>query len=129
MARRQFREIARIAGLVFEGYMNQRKTARQLQASAGLIYDVFQNYDPENLLLKQSQREVLERQLEQSRLVSTLQAIDRQQIVLREVHRFSPLSFPLMVERLRERLSSETLAERVQQMQQKLERTAETYVS
>jgi ATP-dependent Lhr-like helicase len=125
MGRRQFREIARIAGLVFEGYANQRKTGRQLQASTGLIYDVFRNYDPENLLLKQSHIEVLERQLEYSRLVGTLQSLEERTVALRDTKRFTPLSFPLMVDRLRERLSSETLAERVRRMQQALERAAD----
>lgn len=124
MAKRQFREVARIAGLVFPGYANQRKTGRQLQATTGLIYDVFRNYDPENLLLQQAHREVLERQLEHSRLVATLKELQSSTIVLRDVKRFSPLSFPLMVERIRERLSSETLADRVRRMQQALERAA-----
>lgn len=125
MAKRQFREVARIAGLVFEGYANQRKTGRQLQATTGLIFDVFQNYDPENLLLQQAHREVLERQLEHSRLIATLQTLESSTIELRHVKRFSPLSFPLMVDRIRERLSSETLADRVRRMQQGLERAAD----
>ncbi len=36
LARRRFREIARIAGLVFSGYPGAQKSARQLQASSGL---------------------------------------------------------------------------------------------
>ena len=68
MAKRQFREIARVAGLVFPGFPRSGKTARQLQASSGLFFDVLQRYDPENLLLAQAPREVLERQLESTRL-------------------------------------------------------------
>ena len=113
MGKRQFREIAHIAGLVFPGYPGKRKSAQQLQASTGLLYDVFSNYDPDNLLLRQAQQEVLERQFEQTRLISTLTAIESSEIVCREVRRFSPLSFPLMVDRLRVRLSSEKLADRV----------------
>ena len=75
MAKRQFREIARVAGLVFPGFPRAGKTARQLQATSGLFFDVFRRYDPGNLLLTQAHREVLERQLERSRLGRTLQRI------------------------------------------------------
>jgi ATP-dependent Lhr-like helicase len=124
MGKRQFREVAHIAGLVFGGYPGQRKTARQLQASTGLLYDVFSNYDPHNLLLGQARREVFEQQLEQTRLVATLRRMRESEIVLREPPRFSPLSFPLLVDRLRERLSSEKLVDRVRRMQVVLENAA-----
>ena len=124
MAKRQFREIASISGLVFNGYPHQRKSARQLQASTGLIYDVFRTYDPENLLLKQAEREVLDRQLEQSRLIATLEELQRMTLLWRTMPRFSPFSFPLMVDRLRERLSSEKLADRVRRIQDQLEKAA-----
>lgn len=125
MGKRQFREVARIAGLVFQGYPGSHKTARQLQASTGLLYDVFANYDPDNLLLAQARQEVLERQLEHSRLVVTLAAIRAGTIVRRRCERFTPLAFPLMVDRLRERLSSEKLADRIQRMVQTLEKAAQ----
>ncbi len=79
LARRQFREIARIAGLVFQGYPGASKAVKQVQASSELIYDVFARYDPDNLLLFQAHREVLERQLEQSRLARALQRVARRQ--------------------------------------------------
>lgn len=122
MARRQFREIARVAGLVFLGYPGSGKSVRQVQASSGLLYDVFTRYDPENLLLAQAEREVLERQLERSRLVATLDEINHGRIVVRDVDRPTPLGFPLMVDRFRQRLSSESLAERVRKMSVALER-------
>ncbi len=68
LSKRQFREIARVAGLVFQGYPGQPKTNRQVQATSGLIYEVFARWDPSNPLLGQSEREVLERELEFSRL-------------------------------------------------------------
>ena len=74
LARRQFREIARVAGLLFQGYPGVNKSVKQLQASSELLFDVFARYDPENLLLFQAHREVLERQLEQSRLGTALRA-------------------------------------------------------
>ncbi|OAI54189.1 DNA ligase-associated DEXH box helicase [Planctomyces sp. SCGC AG-212-M04] len=124
MARRQFREVARIAGLVFEGYAGQRKTAKQLQASSGLLYDVFTNYDPSNLLLHQAKREVLERQLESSRLKRTLDQLGRANVTIHHLSRPTPLAFPLVVDRLRDRLSSETLTQRIQRMTAQLEKEA-----
>jgi ATP-dependent Lhr-like helicase len=124
MARRQFREVARIAGLVFEGYAGQRKTARQVQASSGLLYDVFNNYDPGNLLLAQARREVLERQLESSRLKRTLESLASADVKIQHISRPTPLAFPLVVDRLRDRLSSETLTQRIQRMTAQLEREA-----
>ena len=124
MARRQFREIARVAGLVFPGLPRSGKSARQLQASAGLFFDVFQRYDPANLLVDQAFREVLERQLERSRLGRTLERLSTSRVVITTPPRPSPFAFPLLVDRNRERVSSESFADRVRRMQRTLERAA-----
>lgn len=124
MARRQFREIARVAGLVFAGYPGAPKSARQLQASSGLFFDVFQRYDPENLLLSQAHREVLERQLESSRLGRALERLSHAEVIVTEPRRTPPLAFPLLVDRTRERVSSESLGDRIRRMQLALEREA-----
>jgi len=124
MAKRQFRELARIAGLVFPGLPRSGKTARQLQVSSGLFFDVLRRYDPENLLLSQAAREVLERQLESTRLGKTLDRIARVSVVVSEPKRPTPLAFPLIVDRNRERVSSESLGDRVRRMQMALERAA-----
>ena len=124
MAKRQFREIARVAGLVFPGFPRSGKTARQLQASSGLFFDVLERYDPSNLLLSQARREVLERQLERSRLARTLERLERSRVVITTPKRTPPLAFPLLVDRARDRVSSETLAERIRRMQLVLERAA-----
>jgi ATP-dependent Lhr-like helicase len=125
MARRQFRDIARVAGLLFQGFPGQRKAARHLQASSGLFYEVFARYDPDNLLLVQARREVLDRQLERSRLALTLERLAAARIRRVEIARPSPLAFPLIVEHLRETsLSSEKLADRVRRMQARLEKAA-----
>jgi ATP-dependent Lhr-like helicase len=116
MARRQFREIARIAGLTFTGYPGQNKTVRQMQASSGLLFDVFVKYDSGNLLIEQAHREVLERNLERSRLGQTLERLSRSKIRLIALKRPSPLSFPILVDRTRHRLSSEKLADRIRRM-------------
>jgi ATP-dependent Lhr-like helicase len=124
MARRQFREIARVAGLVFPGFPRSGKTARQLQASSGLFFDVFSKYDAGNMLLSQAHREVLERQLERTRLGRTLQRLSESRVVITNPRRTPPLAFPLLVDRTRERVSSEKLVDRVRRMQKTLERAA-----
>jgi ATP-dependent helicase Lhr and Lhr-like helicase len=123
MARRQFREIARVAGLVLQGYPGE-KSLRQVQASSGLIYDVFVQHDPSNLLLDQARREVLERQLERTRLAHALARIAAGRITVVDVPRVTPLAFPLLVDRMRESVSSEKLGDRVRRMQLALEKAA-----
>jgi ATP-dependent helicase Lhr and Lhr-like helicase len=125
LARRQFREIARIAGLVFQGYPGAAKAVKQVQASSELIYDVFARYDPDNLLLFQAHREVMERQLEQSRLGRALERIAEGRISVVEVERPTPLAFALLVDRAREQVTSEKLADRIRRMVTPLERAAE----
>jgi ATP-dependent helicase Lhr and Lhr-like helicase len=124
MARRQFREIARVAGLIFPGLPRSGKTARQLQASSNLFFDVFQKHDPGNLLVAQAYREVMERQLESARLARTLERLSRARVVITDPPRTTPFGFPLLVDRTRDRVSSETLADRVRRMQLALERAA-----
>ena len=122
LARRQFREIARVAGLIFEGYPGQAKSMKQVQASSGLLYDVFVKYDPDNLLIAQARREVLERQLEASRIGRTLQRLEQSTVRLIDVERPTPLAFPILVDRTRAKLSSEKLADRVKRMTAQAER-------
>ena len=125
MARRQFREIAQIAGLVSSGLPGRRVRSKHLQASSNLFFDVFRRYDQGNLLLEQAHREVLEQQLERSRLARALQRINHARLVVMEPPRPTPLAFPLLVDRLREtEVSSEKLADRVRKMQLEMERVA-----
>jgi ATP-dependent helicase Lhr and Lhr-like helicase len=124
MARRQFREIARIAGLIFEGTPGRRKSVGQLQASSGLIYDVFLKYDPDNMLLHQANKEVLERQLEESRMFLALERLNRSHLLLKECKRPTPFAFPILVDRLREKLSTESVKERIESMALQLEKAA-----
>ena len=124
LSKRQFREIARVAGLVFQGYPGQPKTNRQVQATSGLIYEVFARWDPANPLLGQAEREVLERQLEFSRLADALRRISSTPVLLRQTHKPSPFAFPIMVGRFREKLTSEKLADRVRRMQLEFDKAA-----
>ena len=124
LGRRQFREIARIAGLTFQGYPGEPNPARQLQASSALLYEVFAEYDPENLLLRQAVREVLERRLEAPRIATALARLRRSRAVLTRPTRPTPFAFPLLVEMFREELSTEELDARVARMVEALEREA-----
>lgn len=125
LALRRFREIARIAGLVFAGYPGAPKSTRQVQASSGLFFEVFKQYDARNLLLAQAGEEVLREELDIRRLEQTLERINRLQLDLHTIKRPTPLGFPLLVERMRESMSSEKLADRIRRMVGDLEKTAE----
>jgi ATP-dependent Lhr-like helicase len=124
MARRQFREIARVAGLVFTGFPGNPKSLREIQASAGLIYDVLETYEPDHPLCRQARREVRERQLEEDRLRAALERIQDATLHVVDVPRLTPLAFPIYVDRLRQGLSSESLTRRVRRMQEDLEAAA-----
>ncbi|MBW7886619.1 MAG: DNA ligase-associated DEXH box helicase, partial [Caldilineaceae bacterium] len=117
MARRQFREIAQISGLVSSGLPGRRVKSKHLQASSNLFFDVFSRYDEGNLLLSQAHRQVLEQQLEQSRMAQALRRISESRLVIVDPPRPTPLAFPLLVDRMREEVSSESLADRVRKMQ------------
>ncbi|MEB0045789.1 MULTISPECIES: ligase-associated DNA damage response DEXH box helicase [unclassified Pseudomonas] len=126
LALRRFREIARIAGLVFAGYPGAPKSTRQVQASSGLFFEVFKQYDANNLLLAQAGEEVLQEELDIRRLEQTLARINSLRLDLHQIKRPTPLAFPLLAERFRESMSSEKLADRIKRMVSDLEKTAET---
>jgi ATP-dependent Lhr-like helicase len=113
LAQRRFREIARVAGLVFSGYPGAPKSTRQLQASSSLFFEVFRKYDPGNKLLGQAEAEVLSQELEIARLRAGLKRMRKLRIDFVELAAPSPFALPLMVERFREMLSTEKLAERL----------------
>jgi ATP-dependent Lhr-like helicase len=125
LSQQRFREVARIAGLVFQGYPGQHKSMRQVQASSSLFFEVFRKHDSGNLLLTQAEREVLEQELELTRLRDTLRELHGRRIAYREVKRATPFGFPLMVERFREKVSTEKLSDRVARMVRELEKAAE----
>lgn len=130
IAKRQFRDIARIAGLVFDGYPGKNKSSRQIQASSSLIFDVLVNHDSDNLLLDQSRREVLEQQLEYSRLLETLINLENRQWHLRQPERLTPLSFPLWADSLNSQtMSSQSMQQRIEDMLESLEQAASKSLS
>lgn len=122
LAKRRFREIGRIAGLVFQGFPGESRSNKHLQMSSGLFFDVFSEYEPDHLLLRQAYDEVLFFQLDELRLRKALEKINQQDIVFRETGKFTPYAFPIMVDRLREKLSSEKLSDRIRKMQLSLQK-------
>ncbi|WP_417352763.1 ligase-associated DNA damage response DEXH box helicase [Flavobacterium alkalisoli] len=116
MARRKFRDIAVISGLVFTGYPGKVVKTKHLQSSSQLIFEVFKDNEPDNLLLLQAYRETFEHQLEEGRLLLALERIQQQTTVWKQCEKPTPFSFPIITDRLRERLSSETLADRIKRM-------------
>ena len=124
LGRRHFREIARVAGLTFQGYPGEPHPSRQLQASSALLYNVFAEYDRDNALLKQAVREVLERRLEAPRVTAALARLRGSKVLFRRPARPTPLAFPLLVELFRESLTTEALETRVARMVAELEKAA-----
>jgi ATP-dependent Lhr-like helicase len=124
LGRRRFRDIARVAGLVFAGYPGQARSTRHLQASSELFFDVFLEHDPGNLLLEQARREVLETQLELSRLEAALEQIATSRIVRVETPQLTPLAFPIWAEHVHAQVSSEKWIDRVRRMSVRLEKAA-----
>ncbi len=126
MAQRTFRDIATIAGLVFQGYPGRAMQARHLQASSGILFKVFNTYDSDNLLIQQSIDEVMNLQLDQSRFMEAIRRINSQEIVLKEVQKPTPFAFPILVNLIRrQKLSSEQITDRILKMQSVLEQAAD----
>ena len=116
MARRKFRDIAIIAGLVFTGMPGKPIKTKHLQSGSQLLFEVFRDYEPDNLLLQQAYIETFEHQLEEGRLLQALERINEQELVWKRCEKPTPFSFPIITDRLREKLTSETLADRIAKM-------------
>ena len=117
MARRKFRDIAVISGMVVQNYPGLKKNNKSLQASSGLIFNVLEDYNPENLLLKQAYTEVFNQQIDEHRLMEAFKRIENSKIILKFANAFTPLSFPIKVDSLRQSLSSEDLDARILRLQ------------
>ena len=116
MARRKFRDIAVISGMDFTGYPEKGVKMKHLQSSSQLLFDVFKDYEPDNILYLQAFRETFEHQLEEGRLRKALERIATQEIIWKACQKPTPFSFPIITDRLREKLSSEKLADRIRKM-------------
>jgi ATP-dependent helicase Lhr and Lhr-like helicase len=122
MARRKFRDISVIGGLIFQGFPGEHKKQRHLQSSASLLFNVFKEYEPGNLLLRQAYNEVMEQQMEEARLRNMLQRIQSGKIIITFPEKLTPFCFPLKVDSIRENITSERLEDRVLKMVQQLEK-------
>jgi ATP-dependent Lhr-like helicase len=116
MAKRKFRDIAAISGLIFKGMPGKRMKDKHLQSSSQLFFNVFHEYESDNLLLLQSLEEVMDFQLEEARLRKALERIGTQKIVITQPEKPTPFAFPIMVDRTREKLTSEKLEDRIKKM-------------
>ena len=124
LAQRRFREIARVSGLIYQGHPGERRGSRQIQASSSLFWQVFRTYDPQNKLLRQAEQELLAYELDIERLRHALTRMRERRLVLTQPQRPTPFAVPLMVERFREMLTSEKLANRIARMIGQLEKAA-----
>jgi ATP-dependent Lhr-like helicase len=116
MARRKFRDIAVISGMVIQNFPGQQRSNKSLQSSAGLIFKVLEDYDPEHFLVRQAYTEVFNMQLQEQRLVEAFKRIEKSKIILKFANSFTPLSFPIKVDSLRQTLSSEDLDARIKRL-------------
>ena len=122
MASRKFRDIAVISGLVVQSQPGVKKTNKSLQSSSGLIFRVLEEYEPENLLLRQAYTEVFNQQLEEVRLRAAFERIAKSKIIIKKARGFTPLSFPLKVDSLRGTMSNESLDKRIQRMKEQIQK-------
>jgi ATP-dependent Lhr-like helicase len=116
MASRKFRDIAVISGLVVQSQPGNRKNNKSLQSSSGLIFRVLEDYEPSNLLLRQAYTEVFNQQLEEVRLKAAFERISNSKIIIKHAKSFTPLSFPIKVDSLRQSLTSEDLDSRIKRI-------------
>jgi len=122
MAKRKFRNIASIAGLIFNGYPGKQVKTRHVQASSQLFFSVFSDYEKNNLLLQQAYDEVMTFQMEQGRMTEALKRMEMQTIIIKDLEQFSPFCFPILTERFREKFSNEKLEDRIKKMIEQLEK-------
>jgi len=117
MASRKFRDIAVISGLVVQSMPGANRNNKSLQSSSGLIFRVLEDHEPNNLLLRQAYSEVFDQQLEEVRLKDAFNRIHNSKLIIKKSNTFTPLSFPIKVDSLRQSLSSEKLDKRIQRIQ------------
>lgn len=122
LARRRFREVSQIAGLLNARIPGMSFNTRQLQTSSGLLFDVLNKYDPDHILLQQAKREAIERDLHGPDLLALLSRMSEQDLVITTPEKHTPMSFGLWAESLRGQLSNESWAERIKRMAQRMER-------
>ena len=123
MARRRFRDIAVISGLVFQGYPNKPIKSKHLQSGSQLFFEVFKDYEPDNLLYKQAIEETFDHGIEQGRIQLVFEELNQKTIVWKNCSQPTPFSFPLITDRIRSKLSSENVEDRIKKMYLQLDKT------
>jgi len=121
MARRKFRDIAVIGGLIFQGMPGEFVKQKHLQSSASLLFNVLSEYEPNSLLLRQAYNEVMQQQMDEIRLRNMLQRVAKSDIKITYPVKLTPFCFPIKVDSIRETVSSEKLEDRVLRMQKMLQ--------
>ena len=122
MSRRRFRDIAVISGLVFQGFPNKPIKSKHLQSGSQLFYNVFKDYEPDNLLYQQAIEETFEHGMESGRMTKVFEKIENQLIVWLDCSQPTPFSFPIITDRIRTKLSSESVEDRIRKMSLQLEK-------
>ena len=122
MSRRRFRDIAVISGLVFQGFPGKPIKSKHLQSGSQLFYNVFKDYEPDNLLYQQAIEETFEHGMESGRMTKVFENIENQSIVWRNCSQPTPFSFPIITDRIRTKLSSESVEDRIRKMSLQLEK-------
>jgi ATP-dependent Lhr-like helicase len=124
MARRRFRDIAVISGLVFQGFPNKPIKSKHLQSGSQLFFEVFKDYEPDNLLYQQAIEETFDHGMERGRMQLVFEALEQKTIVWKNCSQPTPFSFPLITDRMRSKLSSESVEDRIKKMYLQLEKAA-----
>ena len=124
MARRRFRDIAVISGLVFQGFPNKPIKSKHLQSGSQLFFEVFKDYEPDNLLYQQAIEETFDHGMERGRMQLVFEALEQKTIVWKNCSQPTPFSFPLITDRMRSKLSSESVEDRIKKMYLQLEKVA-----
>jgi ATP-dependent Lhr-like helicase len=101
LMKRTFRYCAMIAGMIERNHPGQEKSGRQVSFSAGLIYDVLREHQPDHILMKAAWNDAAAGFLDIGRLSALLERVTGH-LVHKRLKRVSPLGVPVMMEAGRE---------------------------
>lgn len=121
MAKRTFRDVASVSGLIFNGYPGKQMKTKHLQANASLFFSVFDENEPSNLLYRQAYDEVYDFQLEIQRMQLAFQRINSHPIIFKHLEKLSPFAFPIFSESFRSKYSNEDWQARLNKLKKELD--------
>ena len=96
---------------------------KHLQSGSQLFYDVFKEHEPDNLLYQQAINETFDHGIESPRIQRSFEKIENLKIVWKDCKYPTPFSFPLITDRIRSKLSSESVEDRIRKMYLQLEKS------